>query len=87
MGEVYRAGDKKLDREAAIKVLPSALAQDPERLTRFERQAKVLAALNYPTIAQIYGMEGDALVMELVEGETLHGPLPVSTAPDSTTVR
>src|ERR1700751_5310864 len=71
MGEVYRAKDTKLEREVAIKVLPAALAQDPERLARFEREAKVLAALNHPNIAQIYGVEQSALVMELVEGETL----------------
>ena len=69
MGEVYRAKDTKLDREVAIKVLPAALAQDPERLARFEREAKVLASLNHPNIAQIYGVEesggGRALVMEL----------------------
>jgi serine/threonine-protein kinase len=80
MGEVYRARDTKLDRDVAIKVLPAALAQDPERLARFEREAKVLAALNHPNIAQIYGLEQRALVMELVEGETLKGPLPVETA-------
>src|SRR5450432_3699498 len=80
MGEVYRARDTKLDRDVAIKVLPAALAQDPERLARFEREAKVLAALNHPNIAHIYGVEDRALVMELVEGETLKGPLPVETA-------
>src|SRR5271155_1717149 len=80
MGEVYRARDAKLDREVAIKVLPAALAQDPERLARFEREAKVLAALNHPNIAQIYGIEERALVMELVPGETLKGPLPLETA-------
>src|SRR6266478_6126115 len=57
MGEVHKARDTKLDREVAIKVLPSALAQDPERLARFEREAKVLASLNHPNIAQIYGIE------------------------------
>jgi eukaryotic-like serine/threonine-protein kinase len=80
MGEVYRARDTKLDRDVAIKVLPAALAHDPERLARFEREAKVLAALNHPNIAQIYGLEQRALVMELVEGETLKGPLPIETA-------
>src|ERR1700681_4863660 len=80
MGEVYRALDTKLDRDVAIKVLPAALAQDPERLARFEREAKVLAALNHPNIAQIYGLEQRALVMELVPGETLKGPLPLETA-------
>src|SRR5579864_3007891 len=80
MGEVYRAKDTKLGREVAIKVLPAALAQDPERLARFEREAKVLASLNHPNIAQIYGVEERALVMELVPGETLKGPLPLPTA-------
>jgi serine/threonine protein kinase len=84
MGEVYRAKDTKLDREVAIKVLPSALAQDPERLARFEREAKVLASVNHPNIAQIYGIEesstGCALVMELVPGETLKGSFPLETA-------
>src|SRR5271154_5668458 len=80
MGEVYRAKDIKLDREVAIKVLPDALAQDPDRLARFEREAKVLASLNHPNIAQIYGVEERALVMELVNGQTLHGPLPLDTA-------
>jgi Tol biopolymer transport system component/predicted Ser/Thr protein kinase len=80
MGEVYRAKDTKLDREVAIKVLPATLAQDPERLARFEREAKVLAALNHPNVAQIYGVEDRALVMELVPGESLKGPLPLETA-------
>ena len=86
MGEVYRAKDTKLDREVAIKVLPSALATDPERLARFGREAKVLASLNHYNIAQIYGIEESsgirALVMELVPGKTLHGPLPMATALD-----
>src|SRR5690348_16898506 len=80
MGEVYRARDTKLDRDVAIKVLPAALAQHPERLARFEREAKALAALNHPNIAAIYGLEDRAIVMELVEGETLKGPLPLDTA-------
>ena len=80
MGEVYRAKDTKLGREVAVKVLPAAFAQDPERLARFEREAKVLASLNHPNIAQIYGIEERALVMELVTGETLKGPLPPATA-------
>jgi len=86
MGEVYRAKDTKLDREVAIKVLPSALATDPERLARFGREAKVLASLNHHNIAQIYGIEESsgirALVMELVPGKTLQGPLPMATALD-----
>src|SRR5271156_5119200 len=80
MGEVYRARDVKLDRSVAIKVLPDALARDPERLARFEREAKVLASLNHPNIAQIYGVEERALVIELVPGEPLKGPLPLKTA-------
>jgi eukaryotic-like serine/threonine-protein kinase len=84
MGEVYKARDTKLDREVAIKVLPAALAQDPARLARFEREAKVLASLNHPHIAQIYGIEESsevrALVMELVPGEPIRGPLTVATA-------
>jgi hypothetical protein len=84
MGEVYRARDTKLDRDVAIKVLPAALAQDAEGLARFEREVKVLAALNHPNIAQIYGVEESggvgALLMELVPGESLKGPLPLETA-------
>src|SRR5215212_6868419 len=75
MGEVYRARDTRLQRDVAIKVLPDIFAADPERLGRFEREAQILAALNHPHIAQIYGIEESAgvraLVMELVEGETL----------------
>ena len=80
MGEVYRAKDTMLGREVAVKVLPEALARDPERLARLKREAKVLASLNHPNIAQIYGVESQALVMELVEGEAPTGPLPVETA-------
>jgi Tol biopolymer transport system component len=84
MGEVYRVRDTRLGRDVAMKVLPQALAQDPERLARFEREAKVLASLNHPNIAQIYGVEESggvrALVMELVPGETIKGPLPLETA-------
>src|SRR5947207_5453446 len=80
MGEVYRASDTKLGRDVAIKILPEAFAQDAERMARFEREAQVLAALNHPNIAAIYGVEERALIMELVEGETLGGPLPVETA-------
>ena len=82
MGEVYRATDTKLDREVALKILPASFAQDPDRMARFEREAKVLASLNHPNIAQIYGVEERALVMELVEGETIKGPLPLDTALD-----
>src|SRR5215471_16737777 len=80
MGEVYRATDTKLGREVALKILPDAFAGDPERMARFTREAQVLAALNHPNIAQIYGVEERALVMELVEGETLAGPLALDTA-------
>ena len=85
MGEVYRARDSRLGREVAIKVLPTEVARDPERLTRFEREARVLASLNHPNIATLHGFERDGevgfLVMELVEGETLadrigRGPIP-----------
>jgi Tol biopolymer transport system component len=80
MGEVYRAKDTKLKREVALKVLPEAFARDSERMTRFRHEAEVLAALNHPGIAAIYGLEEGALIMELVEGETLSSPLPIDTA-------
>ncbi len=89
MGEVYRARDTRLDRDVAIKVLPAALSADKERILRFEREAKLLASLNHPHIAAIYGFEESdgkrLLVMELVEGETLaeqleRGPIPVRDA-------
>jgi serine/threonine protein kinase len=80
MGEVYRAKDTKLKREVALKVLPDSFADDPERMARFQREAEVLAALNHPNIAQIYGVEERALVMELVPGESLKGPLALDTA-------
>jgi len=80
MGEVYRAKDTKLKREVAVKVLPAAFANDPVRMARFQREAEVLAALNHPNIAQIYGVEEHALIMELVEGAPLKGPLPLETA-------
>ena len=89
MGEVYRARDSKLGRDVALKVLPEAFARDAERLSRFQREAKVLASLNHPNIAAIYGLEDSgathALVMELVEGPTLAdriaaGPIPVDEA-------
>jgi serine/threonine protein kinase len=82
MGEVYRATDTKLGREVAIKILPARFARDSERMARFEREAKVLASLNHPNIAQIYAIEDRALIMELVQGETLKGPLPLETALD-----
>ena len=71
MGEVYRARDSKLKREVAIKVLPDLLAGDPDRLSRFQREAELLATLNHPNIAAIYGLEDQAIVMELVDGDTL----------------
>ncbi len=80
MGEVYRAKDTKLKREVAVKVLPQAFAHDSDRMARFQREAEVLASLNHPNIAHIYGIEELALVMELVPGETLKGPLPLETA-------
>jgi Tol biopolymer transport system component len=82
MGEVYRARDTQLNRDVAIKVLPESLSADPDRLARFQREAQVLASLNHPNIAAIYGVEGGALVMELVDGDDLAarlgaGPLPL----------
>lgn len=82
MGEVYRARDTRLDREVAIKRLLDSVANDAERLARFEREAKALAALNHPNVAQIYAVESGMLVMELVPGESLRGPLPLDTALD-----
>src|SRR3954447_7506856 len=69
MGAVYRATDTKLNRDVAIKVLPGEFARDSNRMTRFAREAQVLASLNHPNIAAIYGVEEGALVMELVEGK------------------
>ena len=85
MGEVYRARDTRLNRDVALKVLPDLFARDPDRLARFTREAQVLASLNHPNIAAIYGIEGDALVMELVDGEDLsamiaRGPMPLAEA-------
>jgi Tol biopolymer transport system component len=77
MGEVYRARDSKLNRDVAIKVLPVSLASDAQYMARFEHEAQVLASLNHPNIATVYGIEQGALVMELVEGSDLHGPLPL----------
>jgi len=75
MGAVYRAIDTKLNREVAIKVLPDAVGNDPDRLARFTREAQVLASLNHPNIAAIYGVEERAIVMELVEGASPAGPM------------
>ena len=89
MGEVYRAHDTKLNRDVAIKVLLPAVANDPERLARFSREAQLLASLNHPHIAHIHGLEESsgvrALVMELVDGPTLadriaQGPIPLAEA-------
>ncbi len=89
MGQVWQATDTQLNREVALKILPDAFAADPDRLARFEREAKVLASLNHPNIAAIHGLEqsGDtrALVLELVEGPTLadrigKGPIPLDEA-------
>src|SRR6266850_1675367 len=89
MGEVYRATDTNLGRQVAIKILPDAFAQNPERVARFEREAKTLASLSHPNIAIIHGVEKSqgtyALVMELVEGEDLseriaRGPIPIEEA-------
>src|SRR5262247_1191446 len=89
MGEVYRARDTRLKRDVAIKVLPESVASNPDRLARFQREAEVLASLNHPNIAAIHGLEESngtrALVMELVEGETLadrisRGPIPFDEA-------
>ncbi|MFM2124630.1 MAG: hypothetical protein RL328_1081, partial [Acidobacteriota bacterium] len=89
MGEVYRATDTQLAREVAIKVLPASLANNPQNLARFDREAKVLAALNHPNIAIIFGLVESggsrALVMELIPGETLadrlkRGPIPLEEA-------
>src|SRR5499425_3786280 len=86
MGEVYRATDTKLGRDVALKVLPEVFARDAPRMARFRREAQVLASLNHPNIATIHGLEESsgtcALVMELVEGETLAervaGPEPLT---------
>ena len=87
MGEVYQARDTKLGRDVALKVLPEALAKNPERMARFQREAQVLASLNHPNIAAIYGLEESggvrALVMELVEGPTLADKIRVAQGPRS----
>src|SRR6476660_9168449 len=89
MGEVYKATDTNLKRAVALKVLPASVASDAERLARFQREAEVLASLNHPNIAAIYGLEksdgATGLVMELVEGEDLsqriaRGPIPIDEA-------
>ena len=89
MGQVWQATDTQLNRHVALKILPDAFADDPDRLARFEREAQVLASLNHPGIAAIYGIEEAegtrALVLELVEGPTLadriaKGPIPLDEA-------
>jgi Tol biopolymer transport system component/predicted Ser/Thr protein kinase len=85
MGEVYQASDRQLNRDVALKVLPSLFSKDPERMARFEREARFLASLNHPHIASIYGVEAQALVMELVDGPSLQeriqaGPIPLDEA-------
>src|SRR5262245_61108466 len=91
MGDVYQATDTKLGRSVAIKFLPEAFSQDSERVARFQREARVLASLNHPNIAAIYGLDESGerkfLVLELVDGETLaeriqRGPVPVEEALD-----
>src|SRR5207247_10888290 len=91
MGEVYRARDTKLKRDVAIKILPGEFSRDADRVSRFQREAEVLASLNHPNVAAIYDLqEADGsryLVLELVEGETLanrmaRGPIPVEEALD-----
>ncbi len=86
MGEVYRATDTKLNRDVALKILPEQFASDSQRMGRFQREAKVLASLDYPNIGQIYGIEDagqtKALVLQPIEGPTLaeriaQGPIPV----------
>src|ERR1700747_3711457 len=76
MGKVYRARDTKLKRDVAIKVLPETFARDPDRMAPFPRATELLASLNHPNIAHIYGVEEGAIVMELVDGESPKGPLP-----------
>src|SRR5215472_5218520 len=85
MGAVYRATDTKLNRDVAVKVLPDTFAADADRLARFTREAQVLASLNHPNIAAIYGVEEQALILELVDGATLAdrialGPIPLEEA-------
>jgi Tol biopolymer transport system component len=85
MGQVFRARDSRLNRDVALKILPELFATDPERVARFTREAQVLASLNHPNIAGLHGIEGTALVMELVEGEDLsaiiaRGPVPLADA-------
>src|SRR6476620_5644580 len=80
LGEVYRARDTRLDREVAIKVLPEAFAADPDRLRRFEHEARAIAALNHPHICQLHDIGPGYLVLEYIEGKPLHGPMTVEQA-------
>jgi serine/threonine protein kinase len=80
MGEVYRATDTQLKRDVALKALLPTFARDPERYARFQREAEMLASLNHPNIATLYGIAENALIMEFVEGQTLPCPLPLDTA-------
>src|SRR6266581_9019106 len=88
MGEVYRGRDAKLGRDVAIKILPRSVTADPDRLARFEREARLLAALNHPNICAIYGLEeADGirfLILEFVEGETLDARLKARASTDGT---
>ena len=81
MGEVWRAIDTKLNRDVAIEILPEAFAQDADRMARFTRKSLVLASLNHPNIAAIYGVEEGARIMELVEGATLTERIAAGTIP------
>src|SRR5262245_17729234 len=91
MGEVYRARDPKLKRDVAIKILPEEFSRDPARVSRFQREAEVLASLNHPNIGVIYGVEESrgrsALVLELVDGETLAGRIAKGPIPMEETLR
>jgi serine/threonine protein kinase len=91
MGEVYRATDTKLRRDVALKVLPAVFVRDDDRMARFGREAQMLAALNHPNIAAIYGVEESdgvrALVMELVEGQTLAGRIAAGPIPIDESLR
>jgi serine/threonine-protein kinase len=87
MGQVWRATDTRLNRDVAIKVLPEAFADDADRMARFRREAQVLASLNHPNIAAVYGIEERAIILELVDGPTVaeriaHGPVPLDEALD-----
>src|SRR5438270_7542851 len=81
MGAVFRATDTKLNRDVAVKVLPEAFAGDADRMARFTREAQVLASLNHPNIAVIHGVEERALIMELVEGQTLAARIEAGAIP------